>query len=436
MRCIAIRLRVGHALAIAIKRSKPEMCCTLTSKTLLVRKERATMKPFEYTRTWLIVIFVAFASIRASAAELEPRYWWQPNITQQLFPSTDEAFAYYKHWWEVDHNAPPGSGNYVSVLSYDLVGSPGIQYYVINNNPTQYQIKYTTVSMAPKTLYGGSLNLVTECPLGTTLNWTSLGNGVMKYVCIEPSAPDPDLNICPTGNPVYPSTGLKFQVETDYESGRGELAFKRTYRSDRNGWRNNFQISAVDVSSALGSPSKTGGACKAGIGGTSKLPYCFRYISSQPNDFVLERSDGRLVRFDNSTGLPRSADSNDRLSKVVDQNGNVLGWEVYDSADDSTDRFDITGRLVWIAGPNGQKQTLTYSDVSTPASVAPFPGLLTTISDQHGKQLHLEYDQSGRLRQLTDPLAVSMSTFTMNHLRLSPPGLRSRAISHQSHILI
>jgi len=203
------------------------------------------------------------------------------------------------------------------------------------------------------------------------------------------------------GNPINPSTGLKRQVETDYAGADG-FKFTRTYRSDRNGWTHNYQPALMNVDSMLGS-NVEGKGCRPALGVSTNAPYCFRYAASALNVIFVSKSDGRILQFDATTGLSALADINDRVTKIADSGGTVIGWDVYDSSDDSVNRFDTAGRLVTITRRGGRTESLSYSNSSTPTSIAPYPGLLVTVTTNNGQQLNLSYDSGGRLTSLKDP---------------------------------
>ncbi|WP_175597049.1 RHS repeat protein [Peristeroidobacter soli] len=226
-----------------------------------------------------------------------------------------------------------------------------------------------------------------------------------KVYCAELARPEPDCDDCgEVGNPIHPSAGVKRQVETDYEAADGTLRFARTYRSDRNGWRHNYQVAAVDVSSSFGTPSHSAGACKPGVGLTSGKPYCFRYISrGSPSDIALLRADGRVVYFSKVTGLPTSANVNERMTPVLDGGGALIGWDIRDGRNDSVQRLSPSGQLQMILHRDGRTETLAYSDATTPSTIAPFAGLLISVSDQTGAQLTFTYDAQGRMATMTDP---------------------------------
>ena len=241
-----------------------------------------------------------------------------------------------------------------------------------------------------------------ECPSGTSASITNLGGGKRRYVCVESSPhPEPDLRDCPVGNPIHLSTGMKHQVETDY-IGTDGFKFVRAYRSDRNGWTHNYQAALTDVDSMLGA-NVDGRGCKPLLGASSNAPYCFRYVVNASNALLVSKSNGRILRFDATTGLPASPDVKDGVTKLLDSGGTVIGWDVYDSSEDNFKRFDSAGRLLTVTHRGGRTELLSYSDASTPASIAPYPGLLVTVSSSNGHKLSLSYDSGGRLTSLKDP---------------------------------
>ena len=78
------------------------------------------------------------------------------------------------------------------------------------------------------------------------------------------------------------------------------------------------------------------------------------------------------------------------------------GWR-YTTADQSVETYTAAGKLTAIADRSGLTQTLTYSDASTPITVAPAAGLLLRVTDPFGHQLNFTYDANSRLSTLTDP---------------------------------
>jgi YD repeat-containing protein len=255
----------------------------------------------------------------------------------------------------------------------------------------------------------GWLSLLAECPDKTQPIATYPADYQNTLVCRVPEIPHPDN--CPNaptikvGNPIYAATGRKQQTESDYTSASG-LTFNRIYRSDTNGWTHSQHYAGVDLNSpALElKPEYPPQLCYQGIGATTKLPYCFPYKrKNNSNDFALRRPDGRLVRFGSLNGMDAPADVNDRVVVIKDQNNQTIGWRVYNASTNAQETYDMLGRL--LSSTNSQNQTVTYSysDATTPANLAPKPGLLLSITDWQGRELKLSYDAKARLSSMTDP---------------------------------
>jgi YD repeat-containing protein len=77
------------------------------------------------------------------------------------------------------------------------------------------------------------------------------------------------------------------------------------------------------------------------------------------------------------------------------------------SADDSVETYDATGKLLSIKQRNGWLTTLTYSDATTPAAIAPRAGLLISVKNQFGRELKFTYDPQGRIAEVLPPGAIS-----------------------------
>jgi YD repeat-containing protein len=140
------------------------------------------------------------------------------------------------------------------------------------------------------------------------------------------------------------------------------------------------------------------------MGTSNGTPYCYPYASlGTTNDFLIRRAGGRMLYFSSGTGYKPSADINDRVSPLLDSEGGQIGWSVVNGDTDAAENYDMHGLLLSTTPRNGRTTTLTYSDMQTPASIAPSPGLLLTVADVFGHQLSFTYDPSGRLSTMTDP---------------------------------
>ncbi len=121
-----------------------------------------------------------------------------------------------------------------------------------------------------------------------------------------------------------------------------------------------------------------------------------------PYEVIAMRGDGRGERFTRSSStwqssLPTSQAG--RLSEVAATSSIGKRWQ-YRQPNDETYEFDSGGRLLSVKYRNGTASTLTYSDASTPASVAPYGGLLTKIQYASGKVLELTYRADARISRI------------------------------------
>jgi YD repeat-containing protein len=171
------------------------------------------------------------------------------------------------------------------------------------------------------------------------------------------------------GNPVTLDNGNKYVSVTDYRSsGPDVLEFTRSFNSKTwvpgdlgHGWRSNFGISV---------PLAT------------------------PNRADPRRPDGQIPFFYSSTGDNPWTPDADIVERLVETAG---GWE-YIRADDTVETYDAAGKLVTIEKKNGYTQTMVRDPVS---------GLLTSVSDSHGRTLSFTYITGDRglplIHTMTDP---------------------------------
>jgi len=116
------------------------------------------------------------------------------------------------------------------------------------------------------------------------------------------------------------------------------------------------------------------------------------------------RPDGRQVIFYLQSGAwVTDPDVADTLSPTYDASNNIVGWNYVSAATREQESYDAQGRLLSIADVNKQLITFTYSDASTPASVAPAAGLLLTAVDPVGRQLSFAYNSQGNVATVTQP---------------------------------
>jgi YD repeat-containing protein len=188
-----------------------------------------------------------------------------------------------------------------------------------------------------------------------------------------------------TRNPIHTGTGNKYLGETDYRPvSAGGLSFGRYYNSQ-----------SATTAAGLGSSwSHLFGA------------YVVSGLTKNTGPAVLMvRSNGAAYSFAANGGTFTSQDTDvtDKLSGIADGGGNLTGYRYIVAADNSLETYDVAGKLISIQDPTGPIQTLTYSDATTPISVAPKVGLLIRVTDSFGRQLNFTYDTSSRIATMTDP---------------------------------
>ncbi|HTR58586.1 MAG TPA: RHS repeat-associated core domain-containing protein [Casimicrobiaceae bacterium] len=107
-------------------------------------------------------------------------------------------------------------------------------------------------------------------------------------------------------------------------------------------------------------------------------------------------------RLTNGVYVP-DTDTSDRLTRFVDGSGNTTGWSYYVAKTEETESYNAAGQLTSIQSRSGARVTLTYSDASTPPSVASIPGLLIRVADAFGRQLNFAYNGWNLVATATDP---------------------------------
>jgi YD repeat-containing protein len=186
---------------------------------------------------------------------------------------------------------------------------------------------------------------------------------------------------CPcAGDPINLATGNEYHDEDDADL--GALSFHRYYNSQIDvtpaniggNWRHSFDRSLAYAS--------TGGVTTA----------------------TIYRPNGQWVIFtENGAAWTTDPDVPDSLTSSTDGSGNITGWTYFDAATRNHENYNAAGQLVSIQDPNQLTTTLTYSTSSTPASVAPVPGLLLSVVDPRGRQLSFVYQSNSLVSTVTLP---------------------------------
>ncbi|MBK9117779.1 MAG: RHS repeat protein, partial [Betaproteobacteria bacterium] len=191
---------------------------------------------------------------------------------------------------------------------------------------------------------------------------------------------------CAVGNPVNPGFPNKFQVETDLVlPGAHPLRIERTYNS-----------SGKEQGAAVGTRWRgqyfQALAPKIGL----QMATVFAHRPDGRTLFFTLMKNGAavpLTPFDAGAAWQTDADTDDRLTRVVDAGGATLGWQYYVAKSEETEHYDAAGRLSAVVHRAGSTHALAYDG----------NGRLASVTDAFGRQLAMAYDAGGRLATITDP---------------------------------
>jgi RHS repeat-associated protein len=199
---------------------------------------------------------------------------------------------------------------------------------------------------------------------------------------------------CGVGNPISPGSGNKYQRESDYVgSGAFPLQLRRSYNS----WRH--PTDEAPDSATIVSHWPFGLNWRSNYALTVELNEGLAVSSAN-----VRRADGKILAFTLMSGIwTPDSDISDRLVRLVDTSNNPIGWQFTNARDDSVEIYDVAGKLTSLRNRAGLTQTLTYSDSSTPSSIAPRPGLLIQVADAFGHTLTFTYDATNRVTGMVDP---------------------------------
>ncbi len=251
----------------------------------------------------------------------------------------------------------------------------------------------TSLSYYPFPIIGcfTTVNLYSDGQLSRSIYYDGGGGGQPMY---RVGALPTEERSCKTNNPVQPGSGRKRFTETDYGgAGAHALSLTRHYSSRwsdgatpvgltpiavwEGGWRHSYQAAIT---------ARADGSLRAW------------------------RSDGTTLGLTASTTTANTwtaTSGRDTITAIVDATGIRTGYTLTAADDDSTETYDQSGKLQSIKARNGWTTTLTYSDATTPVTVAPKPGLLISVKNQFGRELKFTYDAQGRLAELLPPGAIS-----------------------------
>lgn len=202
------------------------------------------------------------------------------------------------------------------------------------------------------------------------------------------------------GNPLGIATGEKHVFESDYSGASAfPLRFTRSY-SNLGHYR----------------PLLNATEQMPGFGDFWRHSYNHRLLPEGAGSYLwvsVLRPNGseKHFRADGKEVLNIDGRAGDSLSAY-----GTSGW-LFRAASGQFEIYAANGFLTGLVDSAGRTQTLTYSDASTPPSIAPTAGLLIGVSDPFGRTLAFTYDGSSRLRTMTDPAGgVYQYTFDANQM--------------------
>jgi len=233
------------------------------------------------------------------------------------------------------------------------------------------------------TVYAGRLTSkhVQTCPSGTTPQ-----GGRCDQDTAKGKGPCKDCELVAGTNPVNVVSGNKDQSEPIYREASGGLELVLHYNSQ--------QGSTYFQSGPFG------------------IGWSMRYLAAVRPTFqgfmMAVRPGGAEYQFTappspSVTLFSQDADITDRLEQFPDGSGALSSFRLTAADGDEIEDYDATGNLIRIRNRAGLEQNLIYSTSSTPASIAPKPGLLITVRDNFGRELNFTYNAAKRIVGMTDP---------------------------------
>jgi YD repeat-containing protein len=217
---------------------------------------------------------------------------------------------------------------------------------------------------------------------------------------------EPAPKTCGVGNPIYPESGLKQQVELDYVSPDGALKMERTYRSDVKKFSSVISSAFLDYSTPNFVFQKCLNARYARTSHSNGQPiydsYCFPFVATGTSNALLLKPSGRQVAFNQASGLAvPNANVNERAAKKTDAQG-VVTWQIR-GEDNTLEVYSAAGSLLSRTALDGRQVSYGYSDANTASSIAPRAGLMISATDAFGRVLQFRYNAAGLLAQMIDP---------------------------------
>ncbi|OQW79871.1 MAG: hypothetical protein BVN35_00350 [Proteobacteria bacterium ST_bin11] len=287
-----------------------------------------------------------------------------------MYGSQDAAFAAcYSYAKSVGYNSAAAcyifqNWTYGAQCLNNILGSVAYMrypYYVYNTFcPIGFK---ANCSLVNQNLDTTGNQCITACPASQPASQTLDPKTNQCYTAYQyqPKALGKPVQEKCVGNPCDPSTGNKYQAETDFENDGIDLGFTRHYNSG-----------AFDVTGPLG------------YGWSHQLAPSLEILTGK---IFIHQADGRAEWFVFSNGLWQG-DADSLLSLTQGTSGFALTDQL-----GVVEHYDTTGRIVSRAELNGRTTSYSYDNNQRLASVTgPF-----------GHSLQLAYDNSDRISSVTYP---------------------------------
>lgn len=333
----------------------------------------------------------AFTGNLASSTSPPPTYWGAPYISDygarddSIEGAVAKAWAEYQIEWA---EAFPGC-SYTEIRTdpnNNAYGEPGlVDHLPLQGTCGGYLEVYATAdAYDPST----STNLGDggRCDGGEGSNGGGSGSGTGGSGATPAASCAQANGSASVGDPIDASTGNKYLQDDDY-LGTNWLTLRRFYNS-----------SPAVASTAMGTQWR------------HSYDRSLEFIGNPISTIVMFRPDGKQEMFTKANGAWTTELAYvDQLTETDNAQGVATGYTVFVGATRHTEFYDTSGKLRAVKGEDGQGITLTYSDSTTPANIAPLTGLLLAVTDSWNRQLSFTYDSYSRLYQVTLPDATHLT---------------------------
>ncbi len=349
-------------------------------------RECVSVNPFSYTYDWIFYNVGGYklTSLDAVLAHIEERVAWKYDACS--IEVTDVPWDFSRELTHTGLSRTFADFDDAFGGAFVLSAQKNIHVYVVTQNdirePCGITMSFGPLYPERPADYGDTGGPLIEmyrvgnvtCPEGYTI-------GKPDAVCWRAgSTVSADENIgesCGVGNPINPTVGNKYQVETDYKSSKqGVFRFRRFFNS----------LTETGSTEPLAAPSQLG------KGWRHSFSRSITYQDSLTVDgATLYRDDGRVVRFLKHLATYLSSNDSGILEQLQDADLQHAGWK-YTAVDNSVEEYDAAGRLTRLTDPSGIVTTFQYNENKQ----------LSRIENGLGDSLELAYDGQGRLEVLTD----------------------------------